>query len=126
MTQLAVVVNDELMLSYDRSKELPDNQKDYLGKLDQRFSQGIILEDERIDNPNPQQCAQYMCLSLMEGIMYSEDNKAAASLAWLATRLPDLQQVVALVDENGTTFEMVFDREYQANQVKVEFSHLNA
>jgi hypothetical protein len=61
----------------------------------------------------------------MEGIMYQEDNKAAASMAWLATRLPDLKQLVAVVDEEGTQFELVFDREYQP-QVVVKFDGLNS
>lgn len=121
MNQLAVVVNDELMLSYDRDQELPEHQQLYLQKLDRKFAEGIIIEGKQIPKPDPGQCAQYMCLSMMEGIMYQEDNKAAASLAWLATRLPDLKQVIALVDEHGTTFDMVFDREYVANQVKIDF-----
>jgi hypothetical protein len=122
---LAIVVNDQLTLQFDRSKELPENQQQYLAKLDEKFDQGIELQGEKIDKPNIQQKARYMALSMMEGIMYQEDAKAAVSMAWLATRLPDLKQVLAMVDEKGTQFELVFDREYQPHQV-VNFDGLNS
>ncbi len=124
MSVLAVVVNDQLTLQFDRSKALPENQQQYLDKLDIKFAQGIELQGEKINNPDIQQKAKYMSLSLMEGIMYQEDDKAAVSMAWLATRLPDLKQVKAIVDENGTQFDLIFDREYQPHQV-VDFKGLN-
>lgn len=124
MNQLVLVVNDQLTLQYDRNKALPENQRDYLQRLDEKFTQGIELQGESIASPDIQQQARYIALSLMEGVMYQEDAKAAASMAWLATRLPDLKQVKAMVDETGTQFELVFDREYKPHQV-VDFGHLN-
>ena len=123
--QLAVVINDQLTLQYDRDKPLPEHQQDYLQKLDQKFDQGIELQGEFVEQPSIEQRARYMSLSLMEGIMYQEDAKASASLAWLATRLPDLKQIRTLVDENGTRFELVFDSDYQTQQV-VQFDGLNS
>ena len=125
MNPLAVVVNDQLTLQYDRDKPLPENQQAYLKKLDAKFDQGIELQGEFLPEPSVEQRARYMSLSLMEGIIYQEDNKAAASLAWLATRLPDLKQVKAIVDEQGTHFDLIFDREYQPHAV-VSFEGLNS
>lgn len=125
MSLLAIVVNDELMLQFDRSKELPERQQQHLAKLDAKFDQGIELQGETLHKPNIEQKARYMALSMMEGIMYQEDAKAAVSMAWLATRLPDLKQVKAIVDENGSRFDLIFDREYQPHQV-VPFDGLNS
>ncbi len=125
MSKLAVVINDQLTHEYDRARALDDEQSRYLEKLDAKFDQGIELQGEKLDNPTLEQRARYMSLSLMEGIIYQEDAKAAASLSWLATRLPELKQVLAVVDETGTQFELVFDREYQPRQV-VEFDGLNS
>lgn len=122
---LAVVVNDQLILQYDRDRPLPGHQQSYLEKLDRKFDDGIELQGEFLPEPDLQQRARYMSLSLMEGIIYQEDALASASLAWLATRLPDLKQVVAVVDEAGTKFELVFDREYQPHQV-VKFHGLDS
>lgn len=118
---LAIVVNDELMMEYHRDVELDDNKKSYLEKLDSKFDQGIELGGQPVPNPNLQQRAQYMTLSLMEGFLYKDDKMTAVSLAWLATRMPDLKQVIAEVDHNGTKFELVFDREYQPH-VNVDFT----
>jgi len=124
MSILAIVINDDLKLQYDRTKALPENQQQYLNNLDHKFTQGLELQGEKIDNPTIQQKAQYMSLILMESILYQEDPKAAVCLAWLATRLPDLKQVKAMVDEKNTQFELIFDREYQPHQV-VNFTGLN-
>ncbi|MDJ0834265.1 MAG: hypothetical protein QNJ69_12130 [Gammaproteobacteria bacterium] len=121
---LAVVVNDELILEYDRAKALPAHQQQHLQKLDGKFDQGIELQGHFIAAPDIEQRAKYMALSLMEGIIYQEDARAAVSLAWLATRLPELQQVKAIVDEQGTHFDLIFDRAYQPHQV-VHFDGLD-
>lgn len=125
MNNLAIVVNDELVLQYDRDKTLPKQQQYYLQKLDAKFDLGIQLQGQFIAHPDLQQRARYMSLSLMESILYQEDAKASASLAWLATRLPELKQVVALMDESGTRFELVFDSPYQPHQV-IHFDGLNS
>ncbi len=124
MNPLVLLVNDQLTLQYDRSQELPEHQREYLEKLDAKFDRGIELQGENLPNPDVGQRARYMALSLMEGIIYQEDAKAAVSMAWLATRLPDLKQVKAIVDEQGTHFDLIFDREYQPHTV-VEFSGLD-
>lgn len=125
MSNLAVVVNDELILQYERTRELPTHQQQHLDSLDKKFDQGIELQGEFLQKPDIESRAKYMALSLMEGIIYQEDAKAAVSLAWLATRIPDLKQVKAIVDEQGTHFDLIFDREYQPHKV-VQFDGLNS
>jgi hypothetical protein len=121
---LAVVVNDQLTLKYERDKVLPEHQQAYLEKLDAKFEQGIELDGEFVPQPVLEERARYMALSLMEGILYQEDARAAVSLAWLATRLPELKQVKAHVDQDGTRFDLVFDEEYRYS-AEVSFTGLN-
>ena len=121
MSMLAVVVNDELMLEYHRDIPLDDNKHNYLNSLDAKFDKGIELDGEQLSNPNLQQRAQFISMSMMEGIMYKDEKMASVSLAWLALRMPDLKQVIAQVDHNGTKFELVFDREYVPH-VSVDFN----
>ncbi len=116
-TTLHVIVNDQPLLHFDRNRPLSDKQAEYLDTLDRKFDAGIELQGEWLERPDLEQRARWMALALMEGILYQEDEKAAASLAWLATRLPDLKQVKAIVDENGAQFDLIFDREYQPHQV---------
>ena len=109
------------MLEYHRDIPLDENKQKYLDSLDTKFDQGIELEGEKFSNPTLQQRAQFITLSMMEGIMYKDEKMASVSLTWLALRLPDLKQVIAAVDHNGTKFELVFDREYQPH-VNVDFN----
>lgn len=118
---LAVVVNQQLLLQFDPAVALPGSQMDYLSKLDTRFEQGVVIEGKQVDNPQLEDRARFIVTSMMEGIMYREEAQAAACLAWLGTRLPALKQVVAEVDEQGTRFELVFDRDYQPH-VSVDFT----
>lgn len=122
---LHVIVNDQPLLHFDRGKPLSDKQQEYLDKLDEKFDAGIELQGEWLEQPDLEQRARWMALAMMEGILYQEDEKAAASLAWLGTRLPDLKQVKAIVDENGARFDLIFDREYQPHQV-VHFDGLDS
>ncbi len=122
---LHVIVNDQPLLHFDRSKPLSEKQAEYLDKLDAKLDAGIELQGEWLEQPNIEQRARWMALAMMEGILYQEDEKAAASLAWLATRLPDLKQIQAVVDESGAQFELIFDREYQPRQV-VQFDGLDS
>lgn len=121
MSMLAIVVNDELMMEYHRDIELDEHKQKYLASLDAKFDNGIELEGEALANPTLQQRAQFITLSLMEGIMYKEEKMASVSLAWLALRLPDLKQVIAQADHNGTKFELVFDKDYTPH-VNVDFN----
>lgn len=120
MSKLAVVVNEQLMYEYHRDVELAENKHNYLNSLDARFEKGVELEGKFLAHPTMEERAQYICKSLMEGIMYQDEKMASVSLCWLATRITDLKQIIAAVDEDGTKFELVFDREYQP-AVSVEF-----
>ena len=41
MKNLVAVINGEAKIEYDRSKELPINQAEYLNKMDQKMGEGI-------------------------------------------------------------------------------------
>lgn len=120
MNRLAIVVNEELMYEYHRDVELAENKQKYLASLDHKFDQGLEISGEFVESPSLEQRAKYMTLSLMEGIMYQDEKMASVSLSWLATRLPELKQVIAQVDFDGTQFELVFDQEYTP-KVSVDF-----
>lgn len=109
---LAVVVNGELVVQYDRSKPLPGQQRAYLDLLDERMDRGFELNDTRIDAPDVAQRAQLVTLHLIDALKNNEDSLISALCAWLANRLPELKQVK--VDGNGpeVTIDLVFDKAY--------------
>jgi hypothetical protein len=66
-----------------------------------------------VNNPDTQQKAQYVALILAKAVTEENEPTAAATLAYLATRLPDLKQI-KLSEINGQPgFEFIFDRDFQ-------------
>lgn len=125
MSQLmAVVVNGQAVIEYDRRKSLSAQQQQYLQRMDQQMAAGIELGGEFIAQPDQQQCAQFVTLQLFEALQQDNEQQIAAMVSYLANRLPDLRQVKADLDQNSNTwvFDLVFDQAHIKNQVHVSFS----
>jgi hypothetical protein len=119
--QLVVLLNGESQLHYDRSKALPDHQRAFIDKMDLELQRGIIVNNQPIDSPDPQQRAQFVALNMIQAIQNSDEQKAAATCAYLAIYLPDLKQVKAEQNAQGILIDLVFDKEY-VNEVKVQLT----
>ena len=62
---LYVIINDEPILEFDRSKPVPGHQRQYLDKMDARMDQGIQLGADFIKSPNALQRSQFVAFSLL-------------------------------------------------------------
>jgi len=120
---MVFLFNGEALFEYDRTRALPENQQQYLERMDQQMDAGITLGNENIVNPDQQQRAQFVAFTLVTAIQ--EDNEAviAAMNSYLAVRYPDLKQVKVDTDEDSkkVMFDLIFDQEHK-NQVKVSFN----
>lgn len=107
---LAVIVNGEETLLYDRAVTLPSKQQEYLDLLDQRLDKGFDYQDEFIESPDAVTRARFVASELIDALY--DDNAAISSAccAWLATRLPDLRQVKSRYIKDDLKIELVFDR----------------
>lgn len=110
---LVVVINNVKMLEYDRSKRLTGVQRRFLDEMDAQMVDGIKLGEEVIENPKILQRCQYVANTLVNAVLAEKDPLSAATCSYLATRLPNLQQVRAYSSEDGTSIELVFDRSYK-------------
>ena len=113
---LAVVLNGTLQLEYHRDKPLPEAQRQYLDRMDQFMDSGIALGGERITTPNQLQRAQFVASSLMQSLHDDNESLAAASCAYLATRIPELRQVKAIEVNDQRNIDLVFDKDYVPEQ----------
>ena len=116
MKKLVAVLHGESQVEYDRSQQLPDNQMKYLDIMDAKIDEGIPHGAGHIFAPDMQQKAQFVANQLINAIKTENEQLAAATIAYLAIRLPDLQQVVAEENNGETTIKLVYDREYVAAQ----------
>ena len=122
--KLAVLLNGEAVLEYDRDVTLTDAQRDSLQKMDSKMDKGFELAGEQITSPDKNQRFQFITMNLIQSLL-KEENEAliAASTAYLAENLPDLKQVTADDRSGQMIIDLVFDKEHQ-NQVKVNFTGL--
>ena len=119
MKNLVAVINGEAKIEYDRSKELPQNQMEYLNKMDQKMNEGIPHGAGHLFAPDTQQKAQFVADQLVMAIKSDNEQLTAATMAYLATRLPDLQQVSAEDEDDAVAIKLIYDQPYaKAEPVK--------
>lgn len=118
--QLVVVLDGKAELQYHHDKSLSDQQIESLAKMDQMMDGGIVVDNARIENPTPVQRARFVAEQLFAAILTNNESVAAATLAYLANRLPGLKQVRGNQSSEGLAVDLVFDKPYTA-EAKVEF-----
>jgi hypothetical protein len=91
--RLAVLINGEVILEYDRNRPISEQQVTYLDHMDDEMSQGITIEDRKLDVPDPLERAQFVCIGLLEAIAADDAPRAAAMCSYLALRLPELKRI---------------------------------
>ena len=109
MSLLVAVVNGESVIEYDRSKPLPEHQLAYLDKMDEKMELGIPSGQGNIFAPDTEQRAQFVANQLIMAISSDNEQLIAASMAYLANRLPDLKQVSAKEVDGNTEITLIYD-----------------
>ena len=117
---LAVVIDGELTLQYDRAKPLPGRQREYLDGMDERMDRGFELNGVRIDTPEIAQRAQLVTLHLIDALRADNEPLIGAMCSYLAVRLPELKQIKIDTKGEEIGIEFVFDEPY-TKEVRVEF-----
>jgi hypothetical protein len=119
---LAVVINGQSVLEYDRRKPLPARQKLFLDNMDRDMDAGITLNGQRIAQPDPMMRARFVANHLVQAAESGDGTLAAAACAYLAVRLPGLKQVRADSMDGQLHIDLVFDKPYEPVQA-VQFVH---
>ena len=121
--KLHIIINDMVILEYDRSKPIPPEQHIQLDQMDLKMDAGILLGSDQIESPNTLQRAQYITNTLLSALFQEDYNLGTAMCTYLANRIPDLQQVKAIGKKNNLSVEFVFDRSLEKAQQeqKIEF-----
>lgn len=118
---LVVSINDESQMEYDRTRVLPDHQQQFVQRMDDEMKASVVINGEKIEQPDLQQRAQFVAINLFQAILESNEQTAAAMLAYLANYLPDLKQVKANITERGVLIDLVFDQNF-VSQVTVQLT----
>jgi hypothetical protein len=112
--KLTIVLNGQAVVEYDRGKPLPEQQQAYLDKMDAEMDKGLQIGGEDIRHPDVKQKAQFVALKLFQALEANSEAIIAASCAYLATRMPDLKQVVGkhIEGQAGVACDLVFDKQH--------------
>jgi hypothetical protein len=114
---LTVVLNGESRLQYDRGRTLSDNQAEYLDRMDERMDAGIELDGAYVPVPDSRQRARFVAMQLVNALVCEDEPRTAAMTGYLASRLPDLQQIVIRLEEGEAEIDLVFDKPYSESKV---------
>ncbi|MDG1249863.1 MAG: hypothetical protein P8O75_04450 [Gammaproteobacteria bacterium] len=109
---LAIVINGEKIVEYQRDRALASKHAQDLDTMDAKLAHGIELADSQISQPNLQDKSTFVAQLLINALLHESDAHAAISCAWLATRCPDLKQVQAEQKEERLTIRLIYDKEY--------------
>ena len=122
--KVGFLLDGQEVLTYDRTRALPDKQREYLNILDDQLEEGFILSDQQIDKPNLQQKTQFIALNLVNALTKEDDNTAIIMFTYLVNRMPELKQAKAKIKESDSGrqigVEFVFD-EVKSEGKKIEF-----
>jgi len=89
--KLVVAIDGVSQLEYDRTRPLAPQQQAALEAMDRRMDGGIRLAGLEVPEPDPLQRAQFVAEQLLAAVDMEDEALAAATLAWLANRLPELR-----------------------------------
>jgi len=122
------VVNGDPVVEYDRDVALPENQVKYLEMMDNKMDQGIPLGQGNVFAPDQEQKSQFVANQLFMALEAENEQLIAASMAYLATRLPELKQVSAKEKDGEQQISLIYDREFTPPQTInfVKPEHLNS
>lgn len=126
MKRLVASLNGESQVEFDRNQELGERQQAYLKIMDEKMQEGIPHGAGHMFAPDMQQKTQFVASQLVDAIKAGNEQLTAATLSWLATRLPDLQQVAAEENKDGQiAISLIYDKAYVKAQ-PIKFIKLNS
>lgn len=110
---VAVVVNGELTIRFERARALSERQRESLDQLDRRMDrEGVELEGVNVAAPDLGQRARFVANRLVEAMMAEDEPRVAALVSYLADRLPDLKQIQVGIRDDQVMVDLVFDQPY--------------
>ena len=105
---LTVSINDRNVIEYDRRQRLPGKQRRFLEQMDQDMSAGIKLGSTTITEPDAFTRVQYVTMRLLHACEKGDPHMQAAMCAYLSTRSPNLDKIVASKHNDEMNIEFIF------------------
>ena len=106
---LSVYINDKIILEYDKKTRHPGKQRQFFDGMDIDMDEGIEINNEKITSPDKTQRANYVAMSLLQGIKSESEGMISNTFGYLVNRLPELKQIRSLENGDKITMELIFN-----------------
>lgn len=106
---LSVYINDKIILEYDKKTRHPGKQRQFFDAMDLDMDEGIEINNETITSPDKMQRANYVSMSLLQGIASESEGMIANTLGYLVNRLPELKKIRSIEKGKDITMELIFN-----------------
>ena len=107
---VTVVVNNQAVMQYDRSKQPSPEQFAYIDSMDKQMDQGIEIAGTFHKKPDPVVKSQLVAQHLLIALAAKNYSLAAAMCTWLSERMPELVKVQAAGTVASMQVDLVFAR----------------
>lgn len=107
MSNLSIMVNDQLAYEYDRSTKLDEKQLAFLDKMDSDMDRGFRIHGELISKPDRKQKSAFVAMNLLKALKQQDPAKIAVSCAYLVNRLPHAIELHAKDQDGRISIEFI-------------------
>jgi len=98
--KLSIIYNGSAVVEYDRNKALPEQQQEYLDKMDTSMGRGVEIGERVIESPDAGQRLEFVAGQLYQALVADNEAMIAAMCAYIATRSNEATEV-RLADNGG-------------------------
>ena len=106
-----ILINQQIILKYDRNTRLPGKQRQFFDKMDYDMDAGFNFGNKHYSQPDARQKGKYVAMQLAHAIQNNNQGMINAMCAYLANRLPALNQVNITKHGEEVTINLHFDDE---------------
>lgn len=110
---LAVLVDGQAQLEFNREVDVPAQHLAYLDNMDAKMDGGIVLEGDRVAEPDMEQRARFVALNMATALASGNESMAMGLCTWLGVRRPELKQVKITGGELGLTVDLDHENVYE-------------
>lgn len=105
---LTVILNDQVVVEYDRRNRLPGQQRRLLDQMDADMDAGIQLGDRHIENPDRSQRSYYVAMNLVRAVLNHNEQLKTMTCGYLGLRDEKLSKIIAEASEEQVTMQLVY------------------
>ena len=108
---LTLVINEQIVLQYDKNNRLPGHQRRFLERMDDDMNRGIVLGAESLEHPDREQRTRYVAMKLVQAALNDNENLKMAACAYLGDRSPELVKIIAEESDENVSMQLVYQQD---------------